>query len=77
MSADSREPAGPRRTLVAVDRGLLSNTRVYRTADALEIDRVEGYDVTRRSVLFDEVLLVTITRPSAGRCWSSRPWWSR
>jgi hypothetical protein len=59
VSTSVRKPAGPRRTLVAVDRGLLSNTRVYRTADALEIDRVEGYDVTRRSVLFDEVLLVT------------------
>ncbi len=33
--------------------------RVYATAHALEIDEVEGWDVTRKRVLFDEILLVT------------------
>jgi hypothetical protein len=32
---------------------------VYRTRDAFEIDEVEGYEVTRKRVFFDDVLLVT------------------
>ena len=59
MSAEAARAAGPRRTLLGGQRGLLSNVRVYRTADAVEVDEVEGYDVSRRSVLLDEVLLVT------------------
>ena len=49
----------PRRTFVARRVGLSSVERVYRTRDAIEVDELEGYDVTRRRVLFDEVLLVT------------------
>lgn len=33
---------------------------VYRAADSFEVDEVEGYEVTRKRVFFDEVLLVTI-----------------
>jgi hypothetical protein len=32
---------------------------VYRTRDCFEIDEVEGYEVTRKRVFFDDVLLVT------------------
>lgn len=32
---------------------------VYRTRDSFEIDEVEGYEVTRKRVFFDDVLLVT------------------
>jgi hypothetical protein len=52
-------PTFPRRTFVARRVGLSSVERVYRTRDAIEVDELEGYDVTRRRVLFDEVLLVT------------------
>jgi hypothetical protein len=56
------EPVPARGTRLGTRRGLLSLARVYRTADALEVDEVEGYDVARRSVLFDEVLLVSYHR---------------
>lgn len=42
--------------------GLSFVHKVYRTADAIEVDEVEGVDVTRRRVLLDEVLLVTYHR---------------
>jgi len=32
---------------------------VYRTRDCFEIDEVEGYDVTRKRVFYDDVVLVT------------------
>jgi hypothetical protein len=49
----------PRRAFVARRIGFSSVERVYRTRDGIEVDELEGYDVTRRRVLFDEVLLVT------------------
>jgi hypothetical protein len=49
----------PRRTLVGTMSGLSARQRVYRTPDALEVDETEGYEVTRRRVFFDDVLLVT------------------
>jgi hypothetical protein len=39
--------------------GLALRQRVYQTREAIEIDEVEGYDVTRRRVFYDDVLLVT------------------
>jgi hypothetical protein len=54
--------AAPRRTLLGTTSGLTSFSRVYRTADAVEVDEIEGTDVTRRRVLLDEVLLVTYHR---------------
>jgi hypothetical protein len=51
--------AAPRRTLLGTVNGVTSASRVYRTADAVEVDEVEGTDVTRRRVLLDEILLVT------------------
>lgn len=49
----------PRRTLLGTLSGATSVNRVYRTADAIEVDEIEGTDVTRRRVLLEEVLLVT------------------
>lgn len=49
----------PRRAFVARRIGFSSVERIYRTRDGIEVDELEGYDVTRRRVLFDEVLLVT------------------
>jgi hypothetical protein len=42
--------------------GLSYVHKVYRTPDAIEVDEIEGVDVTRRRVLLDEVLLVTYHR---------------
>ena len=50
------------RTLLATMSGLVSASRVYRTADAIEAGETEGTDVTRRRVLLDEILLVTLHR---------------
>jgi hypothetical protein len=52
----------PRRTFLARRSGLNSLQRIYRTRDAIEVDELEGYDVTRRRVLFDEVILVSYHR---------------
>jgi len=35
---------------------------IFETADAIEVDSREGYEITRKRVLFEEVLLVTIHR---------------
>jgi hypothetical protein len=48
-----------RRTFIAKRNGLSSRQRIYRTADAIEVEEVEGYDVTRRRVFFDDIVLVT------------------
>jgi hypothetical protein len=48
-----------RRVLLGGLSGLTSFSRVYRTADAIEVDEIEGTDVARRRVLLEEVLLVT------------------
>jgi hypothetical protein len=51
-----------RRRLLGTVSGLLTRTRVYLAADAIEVDEIEGYTGTRRRVLLDEVLLVTLDR---------------
>jgi len=50
------------RKLLGTTASLVSRTRVYLTDGAVEIDEIEGYIGTRRRVLFDEVLLVTLDR---------------
>ena len=53
------ERRGPRRVLLGTRQGYHTRERVYATRDALEIDDVEGSDVTRRRVFYDDVVLVT------------------
>ncbi len=48
-----------RRTLIGKRNGASSRQRIYRTADAIEIEEVEGYDVSRRRVFYDDIVLVT------------------
>jgi len=50
----------PRRAFLSRRGALSSIDTVYRTRDAIEVDELEGTDVTRRRVLFDEVLFVTL-----------------
>jgi hypothetical protein len=40
--------------------------RVYRTADALEVDEIGGFEVARRRVFFVDVHLVTLHRARRG-----------
>src|SRR3954453_21391521 len=53
MNPDKRKRLGR-------NAGVMSREAVYETADAIESESREGYDVTRKRVLFEEVLLVTI-----------------
>jgi len=50
------------RKLLGTTSSFVSRTRVYLTDGAVEIDEIEGYVGTRKRVLFDEVLLVTLDR---------------
>jgi hypothetical protein len=50
------------RRLLGTHGSLSDRTRVYLADGAVEIDEIEGYSGTRRRVLFDEVLLVTLDR---------------
>jgi len=54
-------PAGSRKLLGQV-RGFASRQRIYRTPDALEVDETESYQLHRRRVFFDDVVLVTLHR---------------
>jgi hypothetical protein len=36
-----------------------SRMRVYQTREAIEVDELEGYDVVRKRVFYDDVVLVT------------------
>jgi hypothetical protein len=50
------------RKLLGRNVGAMLREAVYETADAIECESREGYEVTRKRVLFEEVLLVTIHR---------------
>ncbi len=52
---------GPRRKL-GRNVGVMTRELIFETADGIEVDSREGYEVTRKRVLFEEVLLVTIHR---------------
>lgn len=52
---------GPRRKL-GRNVGVMTRESIFETADAIEVDSREGYEVVRKRVLFEEVLLVTIHR---------------
>ena len=49
-----------KRKLLGRNVGAMSREAVYETADAIESESRAGYEVTRKRVLFEEVLLVTI-----------------
>jgi hypothetical protein len=51
-----------RRSLIGKRNGVSSRQRIYQSADAIEVDELEGYDVTRRRVFFDDIVLVTYHR---------------
>ena len=51
-----------KRKLLGRNVGAMSREAVYETADAIESESRAGYEVTRKRVLFEEVLLVTIHR---------------
>jgi len=52
-------PRYPRRYLGRA-QSLSERVRTYWTEEALEVDRVDNYEIRRRRVFFDEILLVTL-----------------
>jgi predicted alpha/beta hydrolase len=48
-----------RRVLLGTRRGFMRQQRTYRAADYLEIDNIEGHEVRRRRIFYDEILMVT------------------
>lgn len=55
----SELPRYPRRYLGRA-QSLAERVRTYWTDEALEVDQVDNYEIRRRRVFFDEILLVTL-----------------
>ncbi len=51
-----------RREQIGAVRGLMTRIRVYRIPDGLEVDDVDHYEVTRRRVFFDDIVMVSYHR---------------
>jgi hypothetical protein len=61
----------PSRTALGREAGLGLRTHVFLTADAVEVDEVDGFSVVRTRVLLDDILLVTLhKRPPWGLFWT-------
>ena len=61
----------PRRTALGREFGVGHRAYVFLTADAVEVDEVDGLDVARTRVLLDDVMLVTLhKRPPWGLFWT-------
>lgn len=50
------------RKLLGTASNWFTRVRVYLADDAVEVDEIEGYTGTRKRVLFDEVVLLTLDR---------------
>ena len=59
---EGEEMTPRKRKLLGRNAGVMLREAVFETADAIESESREGYEVTRKRVLFEEVLLVTIHR---------------
>lgn len=52
----------PKRTLLGTESGIASRQRVYETEDGIIVEATDQYELTRKSVLFEDVMLVTYHR---------------
>jgi len=60
-----------RRTLLGREFRLAGRTYVFLTADAVEVDDIDGFDVVRTRVLLDDVLQLSLhKRPPWGLFWT-------
>jgi len=50
------------RKKIGRNAGLMTRELIFETPDAIEVESREGYEVTRKRVLYEEVLLVTFHR---------------
>lgn len=61
------EPASrPVRRLLGKAHSLTERVRVFWTDEALEVDQADNYEIRRRRVFFDEILLVTLHSTRGG-----------
>ena len=60
------EPGRPVRRLVGKDHSWTERVRVFWTGEALEVDQADNYEIRRRRVFFDEILLVTLHSTRGG-----------
>lgn len=56
----------PRRQYLGGFLGFTERMRVFRTEGALEVDSTDRYEIRRRRVFFDEVVLATLHRELGG-----------
>jgi hypothetical protein len=60
-----------RRTLLGREFRLAGRTYVFLTADAVEVDDIDGFDVVRTRVLLDDVMQLSLhKRPPWGLFWT-------
>jgi len=52
----------PAKTLIGKDNGLATRGRVYETEDAIVAETSDQYELSRKSVLFEDILLITYHR---------------
>jgi hypothetical protein len=52
----------PVKTLIGRDNSLASTGRVYETDDAIVAETSDQYELSRKSVLFEDILLITFHR---------------
>ena len=52
----------PAKTLVGTNKGLVTRERVFETDDAIVVESTDQYELSRKSVLFEDVLLITYHR---------------
>ncbi len=50
------------RKQIGRNAGVMTREVIFETADGIEVESREGYDVTRKRVLYEEILLVTFHR---------------
>lgn len=63
----------PQRQYLGSFHGFNERMRIFRTEDALEVDSSDRYEIRRRRVFFDEVLLATLHQERGG---GPYPWMS-
>lgn len=61
----------PQRVFLGSMVGVAERMRVFRTPDALEVDSSDHYEILRRRVFLDEIVLVTLHRGLGGGVY---PW---
>jgi hypothetical protein len=52
----------PKRTLLGSESGIATRQRVFETEDGIIIESTDQYELSRKSVLFEDVVLITYHR---------------